>query len=516
MPGRIDDAALVPLPRHVAGGDGEWTLTPDTAVRGPAALTAAVRRLLGPGTGYAFPDGDGGVRLDLDGALGTEAYRLRVDAGGVHVRSGDEAGALHALQTLLQLLPADVHRRAPVPGRRWAVPWVTVEDAPRFGWRGAHLDVGRHFMPAPFLFRFVDLLALHKLNRFHLHLTEDQGWRFESRGYPRLQEVASWRAETEGDGTPHGGFYTQDTLRELVAYATARAVTVVPEIDMPGHMQAAVAAYPALGNDPRSPVAVATTFGIMEDVLNIEEGTLRFCEDVLAEVLDVFPARWVHIGGDECPTAQWEASPRVRARMAELGIADGRQVQRWFTGRMQAFLAERGRTLVGWDEIVDAGPVPGALVMSWRGEEPGLAAARAGHDVVMAPNVPTYLDYYNDDGPDEPRTIGGRNTLAMLAEYEPVPSGLEGDAAARVVGTQCQVWTERMPWPERVEYMAFPRLTAFAEAAWTAPERRDPASLLRRVDAFLPRLDALGVNYRPLAGPRPWQRGGTGRWRRPA
>lgn len=496
----------IPRPQTIVYGDGAFELGPETGVRGPHRLTALARRYLGPPTGFGFMDGGTGVAMGIDASLPEEGYRLRVDADGVHVWAGDEAGAVYGVQTLLQLLPPDIHRRAPLVGRQWSVPFVTIEDAPRFSWRGSHLDVSRHIMPKDFLFRFVDLLALHKLNVFHLHLTDDQGWRFESLRYPRLTEVASLRRETQGDGTPHGGFYSQDDLRELVAYAATRAITIVPEIDMPGHMQAAVAAYPNLGNDSAHPIEVATTFGIKKHVLNFEEGTLRFCEDILGEVMDVFPGTAVHIGGDECPTAQWEASARARARMRELGIDEIDQVQRWITGRLARFLAERGRRLVGWDEIIDAGPVPGTLVMSWRGVGPGVRAARMGQDVIMAPNVPTYFDYPNADSPNEPVARRGCNTLDMVAGFEPVPPELDDEARARVIGTQCQLWTEHMPTVREVEYMAFPRISAFAEAAWTQAERRDSADLLRRVDAHLARLDVLGVGYRPPAGPRPWQR----------
>jgi hexosaminidase len=497
---------LIPRPRTLEYGDGAFELTPTAGVRGPARLAALGRRYLGPATGYGLAEGGSSVAMHLDDLMPPESYRLRVDAAGVDVRAGGEAGAVHAMQTLLQLLPPDIHRRAPLSGRRWSIPLATVEDAPRFSWRGAHLDVARHFMPKDFLFRFVDLLALHKLNVFHLHLTDDQGWRFESRRHPRLTEVASWRGETMGDGTPHGGFYSQDDLRELVAYAADRAVTVVPEVDMPGHMQAAIAAYPELGNHPGQPVVVATTFGIKKNVLNIEEGTLRFCEDILEEVMDVFPSTAVHVGGDECPTAQWQASPRVRERMRELGIDEIAEVQPWFTRRLARFLAEHGRRLVGWDEIIDREPVPGAVVTSWRGVEPGVRAARMGLDVIMAPGVPTYFNYASADSPDELRAGRRCNTLEMVAAYEPVPLELHDEAGARVIGTQCQLWTELLPSPREVEYMAFPRISAFAEAAWTQPDRRDTADLLRRIDGHLARLDVLGVGYRPPPGPRPWQR----------
>ena len=344
----------IPRPQTIVYGDGAFELGPETGVWGPHRLTALARRYLGPPTGFGFMDGGTGVAMGIDASLPEEGYRLRVDADGVHVWAGDEAGAVYGVQTLLQLLPPDIHRRAPLVGRQWSVPFVTIEDAPRFSWRGSHLDVSRHIMPKDFLFRFVDLLALHKLNVFHLHLTDDQGWRFESLRYPRLTEVASLRRETQGDGTPHGGFYSQDDLRELVAYAATRAITIVPEIDMPGHMQAAVAAYPNLGNDSAHPIEVATTFGINEHVLNLEESTLRFCEDILGEVTDVFPGTAVHIGGDECPTAQWESSARAganaraRHRRDRPGAALDHGTARSFPGRTWQTAGRVGRDHRHW------------------------------------------------------------------------------------------------------------------------------------------------------------------------
>lgn len=516
---------VVPAPVASRPGEGSFTLDAATVLHGPAELTALVRRELASGTGLPLPDGDesaagGVVDVAIDGTLAREAYRLAVTTTGVRATGGDPAGVFYAVQTLRQLLPPDVYRRAPLPGATWELSCVEVDDAPRFGWRGVHLDVARHFMPKRFLLRLVDLLAVHKLNVLHLHLTDDQGWRFESHAHPRLTEVGSVRRETRrpkersGDGTPHGGYYTQDDLRELVAYAAGRFVTVLPEVELPGHAQAAMAAYPELGNDPGRQLPVLETFGVNENVLNAEESTLRFFQDVYEELLDVFPGTFVHVGGDECPKTQWQRSRRAQQLIAERGVGDENGLQSWFIRQLDAWLAERGRRLVGWDEILQGGLAEGATVMSWRGEDGGVAAARAGHDVVMTPTSHTYLDYYQSDLPDEPYAIGGHLPLEQVYAYEPVPAVLTEDEAAHVLGSQCQLWTEYMPDPRRVEYMAFPRACAFAEAVWSPRERRSFDDFSGRLVPHLARLDALDVNYRPLAGPRPEQRGGTGRRRR--
>ncbi|HEX4213441.1 MAG TPA: beta-N-acetylhexosaminidase [Candidatus Dormibacteraeota bacterium] len=499
---------LIPRPLSLVRRPGTFALGPRTLVRGPDELVAALRREL---AGAALPlstaiaNPEGRIELDLDPRMAAERYLLSIGPSAIRIVGGTRAGVLHGIQSLRQLLPPAIYRRAPVPGVRWEVPCVHVVDEPRFPWRGGMLDVGRHFMPKDFLFRFVDLLAIHKFNVFHLHLTEDQGWRFESRRYPRLMEVGAWRRETRGDATPHGGFYTQDDLREVVAYASEREIAIVPEIDMPGHTQAVVASYPEFGNDPEHPVGVATGWGVMEEVLNLEEPTLRFCEEILEEVMDVFPGPHVHIGGDECPTTQWAASERAARRMRELGIEDVARAQPWFTRRIAAFLAERGRRLVGWDEVVEEAPLPGATIMGWRSQEHGLNAARMGQEVVMTPLFRTYLTIGATPARTEP---GGWRLALSLDEvyaYEPAPPELEAEARERVLGTQFGMWTEFIDTPRDLEVMAFPRACALAEVAWSPPER-DLADFRRRLGSHLARLDALGVNYRPPDGLRPWQR----------
>jgi hexosaminidase len=500
--------------------NGSYRLPADLAVAASPAWAAVARRLLTPGTGLDLPlADDGALRLVEDPALDEEAYSLDVTSDGISITASTERGLNWAVQTLRQLLPPDVLRAAP-SGVELTVPLVSVEDGPRFGWRGVMIDVGRHFLPLPDLFRLLDLLALHKYNVLHLHLTEDQGWRFPSAQHPRLQTVASWRTETrkqydsQGDGTPHGGFYTVDQLRAVVTYAGQRGITVVPEIDLPGHALALLAAYPELGLHPETGYATATTFGVFDEVLNLTDETLEVVLGIYTELLEVFPSRYVHVGGDEAPRTEWLASPAAQALAAERGLADVTHLQRWFTEQLRDWLAARGRRLVGWDEICDEGPLEGAVAMAWRSSELGVAAADAGLDVVMSPFSHTYFDFYPGDGDEEQYAIGGLTTTETVYGFEPL-AGMAPESSARVLGTQCQLWTEYVPSMRRAEYMLFPRACAHSEVAWSDPADRSWSEFQPRLDAHLARLDALGVNFRPEAGPHPWQQGGTGTLRRP-
>ena len=493
----------------------ETTATAGTA----AAGTTATAGTAAAGTPTTAP---AGVDLDLDPSLPVEGYRLAVEPDRVRIRGGGPAGVFYAIQTLKQLLPSDVYRQAPTNSTPWTLPCCAVEDAPAHGWRGCLLDVARHFMPKAFLLRLIDLLALHKCNVLQLHLTDDDGWRVQSAKYPRLTEVGGWREESKwwweekGDGVPHGGFYTQDDLREIVAYGARRFVTIVPEIEMPAHTFAAITAYPHLGNDPDLAERSCVRLGD-GDVLNVEDSTVAFFQDVLEEVLEIFPSTFIHIGGDECPKDPWRSSERAQAKMRALGLTTEDELQSWFVSQMDAWLAARGRRLVGWDEILEGGLAPGATVMSWRGESGGVTAARAGHDVVMAPTDPTYFDYYQARSDEEPIAIGGYVPLEAVYAYEPVPAELAGTAeAGHVLGAQFQLWTEFLPAGGNVEYMAFPRACAFAEAVWRSARTDSYADFTERLRSHLARLDAYGVNYRPIDGPHPWQRGGTGRFNRPS
>ncbi|WP_042385766.1 beta-N-acetylhexosaminidase [Streptacidiphilus melanogenes] len=518
---------LIPAPLSLAQPDGSaaYDLTTATALDGGAgteSVAAWLRAELGAATGLPLLPGPAGITLALDGSLAAEGYRLVVDADGVRLSGGSAAGLFWGAQTLRQLLGPRAYRRGAVTPDGWSLPHVVVDDAPRFGWRGLLLDVARHFLPKADVLRYLDLMAAHKLNVLHLHLTDDQGWRVEIRRYPRLTEVGSWRERSmvgfrdggRRDDRPHGGYYTQDDLREIVAYAAARHITVVPEIDIPGHSQAAIAAYPELGNHDVVDTTALRTFtdwGVNPNVLNVEDGTLRFYEHVLEEVLELFPSAFVHLGGDECPKQQWRASGAAQARIKELGLADEDQLQSWFIRHFDRWLAERGRRLIGWDEILEGGLAVGAAVSSWRGYEGGIAAARAGHDVVMCPEQHVYLDHRESADADEPIPVGYVRTLEDVYRYEPLPPTLRQDAAAaaHVIGTQANVWTEFMDDARSVDYHAFPRLAAFAEVAWSdlprEPEARDWEGFAARMTTHYARLDAMGVEYRHPGGPRPWQ-----------
>lgn len=507
--------AILPQPSSLVPEQGRFVLASDTRVvvtDGTRDLGERLRAYLRPPTGFrldlAGRAGANTISLTLDRklkGLGPEGYRLVVRPDRVEIRAPERAGVFYGLQTLRQLLPVSAYRRAKVEGAEWTIPCVRIEDRPRFSWRGAHLDVGRYFMPKEFVLKFLDLLALHKLNVFHWHLTDDQGWRIEIKRYPKLTEVGAWRRDSmltydppTFTGKLHGGFYTQDDVREIVAYAAERFITVVPEIEMPGHASAAIAAYPELGNLDK-PIEVATRWGVIEDVFNVEDSTIAFLQNVLAEVLELFPSKFIHIGGDEVPKKQWKESLRAQTKMLALGLKDEHELQSWFVRQMDTWLAARGRRLIGWDEILEGGLAPGAAVMSWRGIEGGIAAARAGHDVVMTPTSHTYLDYYQSGNRDrEPHAIGGFLPLKKVYEFEPVPKELTPEQARHVLGSQGQLWTEYLPDPKRVEYMAFPRLSALAEVVWSPKEARNYGGFLSRLRLHLPRLDILDVGYRKL------------------
>lgn len=484
---------------------------------GPAGLPApvaldAARPAFPPSSGPAASAGGGaprvgggGITLALDESRPAEGYRLVVSDAEVSVTGGSAAGVFYGLQTLRQLLPPAFLRRAlPAPVAP-VVPQVEIDDAPRFRWRGVMLDVARHFMPVADVLRFIDLIAFHKLNVLHLHLTDDQGWRLEVPGWPRLTEVGAWRprsmlgSSSHGryDDRPHGGFYLADDLREIVAYAAARQVTVVPEIDLPGHMQAAIAAYPELGNGATP--AVRTAWGISTHLLNVSDTAVGFVRDVLTQVCELFPAETIGIGGDECPPGEWTESPAVVQFRRDHGLADERAVHAWWIAQAAGHLRSLGRRAYGWDEILDGGAPDGALVAAWRGPARTARAARAGHEVVACPDTAVYLDYRQSELPGEPTPVGTLLPLDDLLTFDPVPPGLTEAEASRVIGAQANLWTEHMESARRVDYMAFPRLAAFAEAVW-----HPAADLPARLPAHLDRLAALGVNYRPPSGPRPW------------
>ena len=491
--------AIVPYPNHLETGRGTYRVTdrPVTcdsrtdertqrAVVGFAARLATVTGGTNPVT-VADEVPASGIRFVTDESLPAEGYELNVDGEGIEVRASQFPGFLYALQSLEQLLPAAVYGTEPAPDAAWEVPCVKIADAPRFAYRGMHLDVARHFFSVDEVKRYIDVMAIHKLNTLHWHLTDDQGWRIEIKRYPELTAVGSIRKATvvrkewgTYDGTPYGGFYTQDEIRDVVKYAADRGVTVIPEIDLPGHMLAALTAYPELGCTG-GPYEVWGRWGVADDVLCPgREKTFEFLEGVLTEVMELFPSEYIHIGGDECPKVRWEKCPRCQAKIRQLGLKDDGEhtaehyLQSYVTDRIGKFLAQHGRRIIGWDEILEGRAPSDAVVMSWRGSEGGIAAAKLGHDVIMTPNSHFYFDYYQSlDTDAEPFGIGGYIPMEQVYSYDPAFPELTPEQQKHILGVQANLWTEYVLSDEHLEYMLLPRLAALSEVQWCLSETKD-------------------------------------------
>jgi hexosaminidase len=432
----------------------------------------------------------------VSGEDGTEGYELSVSTRRVLLEARTPRGLFYGAVTLWQLLDAS--------GGEFPlhVPNVAIADHPRFAWRGVMLDSARQYQSPEFIKHFIDTLALHKLNVLHWHLTDDQGWRIEIKKYPKLTEVGAWRIPASIDpmnpgGPPaprYGGFYTQEQIRDIVRYAAERFISIVPEIEMPGHAQAAIAAYPELGVSGK-PVAVSHDWGVHTYLYNVDESTFTFLENVLTEVMDLFPGTYIHVGGDEAAKDQWQASAHVQARMRELGVADETALQSYFITRIERFLGDHGRKLIGWDEILQGGLPPRATVMSWRGTQGGIDAARLGHDVVMSPSPPMYFDHVQSPRHDEPPGRPDVVSLADVYAYEPLPQELDKAQAQHVLGAQANLWSEYMDTPQRVEHAAFPRVAALAEVLWSAQAQRNWPDFQARLPAQLGRYRALGIVF---------------------
>ena len=531
-PAALRPLALVPLPRQVTREAGSLELgrsfqvlvQPDSpAIRTLAELFASPLR---EATGWPVPVQPGAaggprsllLRLLPDTTSPPESYSLTATPDSILLTSPGVLGLARGLQTLRQLLPPAYERAVQrtsaaawgveqlpaLQASDWRVPAVRIEDAPRFSYRGLHLDVARHFFPPAFVKQYIDLLAAHRMNTFHWHLTEDQGWRIEIRQYPLLTQVGGCRQETVvaknfnpyvGDGIRHCGFYTQEEVKDIVAYAAARQITIIPEIEMPGHSLAAIASYPELSCEPAR-YQVATRWGIFEPIYCPSEETFTFLQGVLDEVLSLFPSRYIHIGGDEAPKNMWKKNPVAQHVMKREGLKSEEELQSYFIRRIERFLSQRGRRLIGWDEILEGGLPPAATVMSWRGTAGGIAAAKEGHDVVMTPGSHVYLDHYQGDPAIEPFAIGGFSPLDKVYSYEPVPAELTAEEGRHVLGAQGNVWTEYMKTRDHVLYMAWPRAAALAEVVWTPKEQRDYADFTRRLGEHFRRLDMLGITYR--------------------
>lgn len=446
----------------------------------------------------------------MEGNTDPAAYRMEVDADKVYIGGHGNSGVFYAIQTLIQLLPVEKKSTLEIPA-------VEVMDYPRFAYRGMHLDVGRHMFPVEFIKKYIDYIALHKMNTFHWHLTEDQGWRIEIKKYPKLTSVGGYRngtivgryPGTHNNGERYGGFYTQQEIKDVVAYAAKRHITVIPEIELPGHSSAAIAAYPELSCFPqedtkrakRSPwhgdttgKHVQQTWGVFEDVFCPTEYTFKFIENVLDEVMALFPSEYIHIGGDECPKESWKRSAFCQQLMKEKGLKDEHELQSYFIQRVEKYINSKGRKIIGWDEILEGGLAPNATVMSWRGEKGGIAAAKENHQVIMTPGGWCYFDHSQKKNEDSV-TIGGYTTVQKVYSYEPIPKELEGDQAKWVLGAQGNVWTEYMTNIRKVEYQIFPRMSALSEVLWSPKEKRNLPWFEQRLLQQFKRYDLWGANY---------------------
>lgn len=508
------DYRVVPLPQEVSVSPGGFALGKDVRIVYPEGNEAMKRNagyLAGylreaTGTPYRTEAGEGrkgDIILRLESGDGLpEAYTLKVDGDGIVISGTGEAGVFYGIQTLRKSIPA-------VAGASLVLPAVEVKDAPRFGYRGAHFDVSRHFFTVDEAKTFIDMMALHNMNRLHWHITDDQGWRIEIKKYPRLTEIGSKRKETvigrnsgKYDGKPYGGHFTQEQAREIVDYAAKRYITVIPEIDLPGHMQAALAAYPELGCTG-GPYDVWTMWGVSEDVLCAgNDKVLDFIDDVLTEIMDIFPSEYIHIGGDECPKVRWEKCPKCQARIDSLGIKSDSEhtkeeyLQSFIIHHGEKLLNAHGRKMIGWDEILEGGLTPNATVMSWRGEAGGIKAARMHHDVIMVPNTYLYFDYYQTkDTENEPLAIGGYVPLERVYAYEPLPDVLSTEEQKHILGLQANHWSEYIPTMSHLQYMALPRWAALSELQWTLREMKDYDDFLHRLQRLVKTYDAEGYNY---------------------
>ena len=505
------NVSLIPKPRKITFGDSYLETGTSVSIKSAEELQKQAGYLSGilPEEWAVTAPKDAGLTIELqidktlkvNGQEADESYKLQIDDDKITITGRTKAGVIDGINTLHQLLLT-----APRVGGKKRLPELTIEDYPRFAYRGMHLDVGRHFFPPEFIKKYLDIMALYKFNKFHWHLTEDQGWRIEIKKYPKLTEVGSIRKETlighggrkrseyTYDGKAYGGYYTQAEIKDIVAYAQERGITVIPEIEMPGHSLAALASYPELGCTG-GPYEVATHWGVFEDIYCTKESTFDFLENVLTEVMNMFPSQYIHIGGDEAPKTRWKECPACQRRIKEEGLKDEHELQSYFIRRIEKFLNRHGRSIIGWDEILEGGLAPNATVMSWRGTEGGIEAAKQGHDVIMTPGETCYFDHYQSKNKNEPLAIGGYLPLEKVYRYEPVPESLNAVEAQHILGAQGNVWTEYMPDSKQVEYMILPRMAALAEVDWTDKKKKDYADFSKRVKEHFKMYRKLGYNY---------------------
>ena len=519
----MNPPAIIPQPQKLELRAGEFTLTAATRVYADSASRETGKILadrLRPATGLPFKNAtkliggtavSGAILLTTRNAntnLGPEGYELTVEPDSIVIRAPTQTGLFYGVQTLLQLLPPAIFSKNLVTGTEWQIPCLQIQDWPRFQWRGFMLDVSRHFFTKPEVETFLDAMALHKLNTFHWHLTDDHGWRIEIKKYPKLTDVSAWRKGVGFDFAPqtstaygpegrYGGFYTQDDIREVVKYAAARHITIVPEIEMPGHSQAALSAYPEF-SCTGGPFQPAMTAGIFTGIYDpAKEETFQFLTEVLTEVSQLFPGPYIHIGGDEVPKETWKNSADCQALMKREGLKNEDELQSWFVRRIEKIVSATGHRTIGWSEILEGGLPQHAAVMDWIGG--AKEAAAAGHDVVMTPTADCYFDFYQSaNHATEPKAAawGGPLTLEKMYAYDPMPTNVPPALQSHIVGSQGNLWTEQIPNLKHAEYMTFPRACALAEVTWSAKDARDFTDFSRRLEVHVQRLDALGINYR--------------------
>ena len=514
--GQTADFNIIPRPQQVnVSNDAPFTLSAKTVIslgtnsqdmkRNANMLASYIEQATGIRPAIGKGKNGAAIVLTIDKTIANaEGYKLDADAKQIRIAGASAAGVFYGIQTLRKSLPLVNGKASKV-----SIPAVHIADAPRFAYRGTHLDVSRHFVTADSVRQFIDMLALHNINRFHWHLTDDQGWRIEIKKYPLLTQIGSKRAQTvighnsgKYDGKPYSGFYTQQQIRDIVKYAADRYITIVPEIDLPGHMQAALAAYPDMGCTG-GPYEVWQKWGVSDNVLCAgNDKTLTFIDNVLKEITQLFPSKYIHVGGDECPKTQWQKCPKCQARIKALNLEakDGHsaeeRLQSYIITHASNYLKSLGRNTIGWDEILEGGLAEGATVMSWRGESGGIAAAKQHHDVVMTPNSYLYFDYYQSlDKDNEPLAIGGYLPLETVYSYEPMPKELTADEARHIIGVQANIWTEYMPTFKQMQYMALPRMAALSEVQWSQPALKDYTSFTNRLTEFTHLYDRLGYNY---------------------
>ncbi|MGB2865803.1 MAG: beta-N-acetylhexosaminidase [Sedimentisphaerales bacterium] len=513
--------SIIPQPVSIKYDDGYFEIGPETRIiaEGEAAAEAAkLIDALAPAIGFKLSIADDPTRRDNSIILelnwyqteyGEVGYILRVTPKRMLIRARQTVGLFYGIQTLRQLLPEQVFSKTKVEGVKWKVPCVRITDYPRFCWRGLLVDPARHFIPKQDLLRFIDIMALHKFNSLQIHLTDDQGWRIEIKQYPKLTETGAWmdfttiRGGNESEKATNkrpGGFYNQDDIREIVSYAAERYINILPEIEMPAHIGAAIVSYPEIGLYPEKLGALPAEkrWFANERVLAPRPKTIEFMQNVLTEVMELFPSDYIHIGGDEANIEHWKNSEQMQALKRELGLKDEAELHSWFIKQMDSFLTDHQRQLVGWDEILQGGLAPGATVMSWRGQQGGITAANAGHDVVMAPTSHTYFDYYQGPSEKEPLAIGGDLPLEKVYGFEPIPKDIAAEKAGHVLGVQGQLWGEFISNTPHLEYMGYPRAAALAEIGWSPKTTRNYEKFLVKLGRHLRRFDIAGINYRKL------------------